>query len=354
MRNKEPEELVGIKEIARRANVSIGTVDRAIHNRPGVAKKTREHVLQIVSELDYQPNLLAKRLATRKTLRIATLIPIGSAETSFWQAPLQGIEQARTELSQHGIVIDPYFYDQDSIGSFVEKTGIILQSEPDGILLAPSFIEESVSFSRTCKRLNIPYVLIDSDLPNNESHNYTGPDLFDSGYLSAHLASYLVQPEDKILIVNISREIDGHHHLLKKEDGFRTYFDKLQTAPEIRKIDIRKTDVESIDNCLSEEFRDTTGIKVVFVTNSRVSTVARYLEKTEKKVLLIGYDYIAENLAYLKKGMIDFLICQKPVEQAYRGIITLYQYLAYGIVPPPKEFMPIDIVTRTNFHVYRN
>jgi LacI family transcriptional regulator len=354
MANKEPEELVGIKEIARRAKVSIGTVDRAIHNRPGVAKKTREHVLQIISELDYQPNLLAKRLATRKTLRIATLIPVASVETSFWHAPLQGIEQAGVELGQHGIVIDPYFYDQDSIGSFVEKTGIILQSKPDGILLAPSFIEESVSFSRTCKRLGIPYVLIDSDLPNNESLNYTGPDLFDSGYLSAHLASYLVQPEDKILIVNISREIDSHHHLLRKEDGFRAYFDKQPAAPEIRKIDIRRTDVASIESHLDSEFRGSAEIKVVFVTNSRVSTVAGYLEKTQKKVVLIGYDYIAENLSYLEKGLIDFLICQKPVEQAYRGITTLYQHLAYGIEPPKKEFMPIDIVTRTNFHVYRN
>lgn len=354
MNKKEPEELVGVKEIARRANVSIGTVDRAIHNRPGVAKKTRETILQIINELDYQPNLLAKRLASRKTLRIATLIPTASEETSFWHAPLQGIEKAGTELSQQGIISDHYFYDQDSIGSFVEKTGIILQSKPDGILFAPSFMEESVSFSRTCKRLDIPYVLIDSDLPNDESINYTGPNLFDSGYLSGHLASYLVQPGDEILIVNISKEIDDHHHLLKKEEGFRAYFETQATIPGIHKVDIRKTDPASIDEHLAREFHNAAHIKVIFVTNSRVSAVARFLEKTGKKALLIGYDYIDENLAYLEKGVIDFLICQKPVEQAYRAMLTLYQHLAYGTVPQKKEFMPIDIITRTNYHVYRN
>jgi LacI family transcriptional regulator len=354
MKNKKEEELSGVKEIARRAKISIGTVDRVIHNRPGVAEKTRENILRIISELNYQPNLLAQRLASRKTLRLATLIPKGSAETSFWNAPLQGIEQAISEINQFGIVVDKYFYDQDSIGSFVEQTGIILQSKPDGILLAPSFIEESVSFTKTCKKLKIPYVLIDSDLPNQESLSYIGPNLFHSGYLSAHLISYLVKPEDKVLIVNISKEIDDHHHLLKKEEGFRAYFNDKGNTPVILKTDIRETDPRSIEIYLNAEFKKHDDIKVVFVTNSRVSVLAKYIEKSGQKVLLIGYDYLQENLDYLKKGTVDFLICQKPMEQAYRGVMSLYQHLAFSTAIEKIYFMPIDIITRENYSFYRN
>jgi LacI family transcriptional regulator len=354
MKNKKEEELSGVKEIARRAKISIGTVDRVIHNRPGVAEKTRENILRIISELNYQPNLLAQRLASRKTLRLATLIPKGSAETSFWNAPLQGIEQAISEINQFGIVVDKYFYDQDSIGSFVEQTGIILQSKPDGILLAPSFIEESVSFTKTCKKLKIPYVLIDSDLPNQESLSYIGPNLFHSGYLGAHLISYLVKPEDKVLIVNISKEIDDHHHLLKKEEGFRAYFNDKGNTPVILKTDIRETDPRSIEIYLNAEFKKHDDIKVVFVTNSRVSVLAKYIEKSGQKVLLIGYDYLQENLDYLKKGTVDFLICQKPMEQAYRGVMSLYQYLAFSTAIEKIYFMPIDIITRENYSFYRN
>jgi len=354
MKNKKEEELIGVKEIARRANISIGTVDRVIHNRPGVAKKTRDNILRIISELNYQPNLLAQRLASRKTLRLATLIPKSSMETSFWNAPLLGIEQADAEINQFGIVVDKYFYDQDSIGSFVEQTGIILQSKPDGILLAPSFIEESVSFTKTCKRLNIPYVLIDSDLPNQESLSYIGPNLYHSGYLGAHLISYLVRPDDKVLIINISKEIDDHHHLLKKEEGFRAYFQDNGNGPDILKIDIRETDPKWTETYLSAEFKKHDDIKVIFVTNSRVSIVANYLEKSGQKVLLIGYDYLEENLDYLKKGCIDFLICQKPTEQAYRGVMTLYQYLAFSAMIEKVYFMPIDIITKENYSFYRN
>ncbi len=55
----------GVKEIARRANVSIATVDRVIHNRTGVSEKTKKKFNEIIKELDYQPNILASRLASR-------------------------------------------------------------------------------------------------------------------------------------------------------------------------------------------------------------------------------------------------------------------------------------------------
>lgn len=354
MKKDNHTELIGVKEIARRANVSIGTVDRVIHNRKGVSEETRQKVKQIISEINYQPNLLAQRLASRKTLRLATIIPEGSEETSFWNAPLQGIDQAISEISQFGILVDKYFYDQNSIDSFVEQTLLILKSKPDGVLLAPSFIEESVSFVSQCKKNRIPYVLIDSDLPNQESLSYIGPNLYHSGYLSAHLVRYLIKENEKTLIVNISKEIDNHHHLLKKEEGFRAYFKDHNRAENILKVDITQTDLASIENHLSAEFEKSADIKVVFVTNSRVSKVARFLEKTKKDVILIGYDYLQENIDLLNKGKIDFLICQKPMEQGYRGVMSLYQHLAFSSTVEKIYFMPIDIITKENYSFYRN
>jgi LacI family transcriptional regulator len=91
-------ELVGVKEIARRANVSIGTVDRVLHNRTGVSKKTKDKILEIIKELNYQPNILARRLASKKLLTIAVLIPSASPETNYWKAPLNGVLDAEIEV----------------------------------------------------------------------------------------------------------------------------------------------------------------------------------------------------------------------------------------------------------------
>ena len=63
---REQNKLTGVKEIARRANVSLATVDRVINNRGGVSKKTKEKIELIIKELNYQPNILARRLASPK------------------------------------------------------------------------------------------------------------------------------------------------------------------------------------------------------------------------------------------------------------------------------------------------
>jgi LacI family transcriptional regulator len=349
---KDKPNLTGVKEIARRGNVSIATVDRVIHNRTGVSQQTKAKIQEIIAELNYQPNLLAQRLATRKVIRLATLIPMSSEETSFWEGPLKGIEQADREINQFAITIDKYFYDQNLKNSFIEQSEKILESKPDGVLLAPSSVDEAVIFTENCKKLNIPYVLIDSDLPTKGSLSYIGGDLYQSGYLGAHLISYLIKDNDAILLLNISKEIDNDHHLIKKGEGFRAYFKDHNRSNNILKIDIRETDYASIDKSLEVSFEANKDIKVVFVTNSRVANVAHYIEKSGRKVILIGYDFLNRNVEYLDKGIIDFLICQKPLEQAYQGVMTLYKHLAISLPVEKVQFMPIDIITKENYSFY--
>lgn len=345
----------GIKEIARLAKVSIATVDRVIHNRTGVSSKTKENIDRIIKELNYQPNIFARRLASRKVLNFSVLIPEISQETDFWEAPLKGVEQAEIEIKQNGININKYFFDLNIKESFVNQASVILESAPDGILLAPSFIEESIAFLKSCDSLGIPYVLINSDLPDQNSLCYIGPDLFQSGFLGAHLMNYLSVDGDKILIVNISKEIEKHHELVRKEDGIVQYFEESNKKIKIIEANIKETDFASVSLALSHVLESNPDIKLIFVTNSRVSTVARYLDILGKPhILLIGYDYIKENIHYLEKGVIDFLICDKPKEQGFRGIMTLYQKLVFNSEVDKVCFMPIDIITKQNYRFYPN
>ena len=351
---KKDSRLTGIKEIARRANISIGTVDRVIHNRPGVSSKTRDTIIRIIKEMDYQPNLLGRRLSSNKITHFITLIPEVSEETSFWEAPLIGIEQAALEIKQYNIRIEKYFYNQNDKGSFVKEANKILRKKPDGILLAPSFIEESINFTERCKKLNIPYVFIDSDIPDQSSLAYIGPDLYQSGYLAANLTRYLIGITDRILIVNISREIENHHHLLRKEEGFREYFKEQKLSAKISKIDIREINYKAVGKGIAQQLQKHKDIKAIFVTNSKVSTVAHFLKESNNDILLIGYDFIKENIKYLEEEVINFLICQKPGEQAYKGIMTLYKHTVLNHPVDEVSFMPIDIIMKGNISAYRN
>jgi LacI family transcriptional regulator len=354
MKNNSDSESFGIKEIAKKANVSIATVDRVIHNRTGVSEATKKKIQAIIKEFNYEPNIFARRLASRKILRFATLIPMVSSETDFWAAPLNGIQQAEKVVKRYGIKVDKYFFDLNNQDSFAEKAGLILKTNYDGILLAPSFIDESTKFSESCDELKIPYVFINSDIPDKQSLCYIGPDLFHSGYLGAQLVNYLIKDNDEVLVINISKGINNQHHLLRKEEGFRAYFNDNKKKNTIIKADISETDYTSVKEKLSEVLKEHQ-VKAIFVTNSRVFYVAQFLEEARiNDIILVGYDFIQKNIEYLENNRIDFLICQRPQEQGYRGIMELYNTLVHSAVGDKIYFMPIDIITKENYKFYRN
>src|SRR5690606_7213032 len=139
-------------------------------------------------------------------------------ETDFWKAPLNGIRRAENMVKEYGVTIDLYFFDLNNRASFEEQGNRILDHEVDGILLAPSFIDEARQFTDRCHERKIPYVLIDSNIPHQEGLCYIGPHLFRSGYLGAQLMNFTLNTESEILIVNIAREMDDHNYLIEIEE----------------------------------------------------------------------------------------------------------------------------------------
>jgi LacI family transcriptional regulator len=348
MKKKEPP-LFGVKEIARRAQVSIGTVDRVIHNRSGVSEKTREKINGIIKELNYQPNILASRLASKKVYRIAVLIPKISEETDFWEAPLKGIQRAGSEVRKYGISIDLFFFDLKDKSSFIKQAKAVLKKKPDGVLLSPLFNQEAAGFAQSCLEDHLPVVVIDTPLPHQQGLCYIGPDMFHSAYQAAQLIDFGTPQGGAILFLNISEaQLEP-----QVEKGFDRYFRDNRKRTTIVKLNIDQTDFRSVQKQLTSTFTKHQEISSIFVTNSRVSAVAAYLEKRGmENIFLIGYDILKENLQYLEKGIIDFLISHKPEEQGYRAIMAIYQTLVTGSEGEGITLMPIDIITRYNYKFY--
>ncbi|MEX2543325.1 MAG: LacI family DNA-binding transcriptional regulator [Trueperaceae bacterium] len=67
---------VTIVEVAAQAGVSVSTVSRILNNRPDVAKRTRERVLNVIKQLGFEPHAPAQRLAGGKSRTIAVLYPL--------------------------------------------------------------------------------------------------------------------------------------------------------------------------------------------------------------------------------------------------------------------------------------
>lgn len=58
---------ITLKEIARLSGVSISTVSRVVNEQPGVSTLTRKHVLMIINQYGYKPDLAARSLAAKRS-----------------------------------------------------------------------------------------------------------------------------------------------------------------------------------------------------------------------------------------------------------------------------------------------
>jgi DNA-binding LacI/PurR family transcriptional regulator len=93
---------VTIRDVAKRAGVGVGTVSRVLNDHPSVREPTRQKVLQAIAELDYSPNLLARRLSLGKTLTIAVIIPFFTRPSSVGR--LRGVEYALAD-SEYDLIL---------------------------------------------------------------------------------------------------------------------------------------------------------------------------------------------------------------------------------------------------------
>lgn len=91
-----------IKDIARMAGVTAGTVDRVLHNRGDVSPKSREKVQKVLDEIGYQqPNMFAIGLAAKKKYNFICVMPF-YIEHDYWDSVATGINRAQKELRPFG------------------------------------------------------------------------------------------------------------------------------------------------------------------------------------------------------------------------------------------------------------
>jgi LacI family transcriptional regulator len=343
-----------IKDIARLAGVSIGTVDRVIHNRGEVAEKTRIKILEILKETRYSPNLMAQVLKSKKRFHLVSLLPAPSEDNSFWKKHPLGMIRAIEELEPFPVTLTQVNFDMLNEADFQKKAGDVLDLNPDGVLLAPIFKTESIAFCTLLARKQIPFVFIDGYIENTEFLAYIGENIFQSGRVAGQLIDMTTPKDGDIMVVTIARNIRNVLHLTNRTEGFLSYFaDSGKNKGKKIILNIPDPSSGTVHSELDKAFAVNPGIKSIFITGSRLYLIALYLEKKGLKTVdLIGYDLLDSNVRFLKSGTTRFLIGQRPEEQTYKGIKKLFEFLSLHRIPDRIEYLPVDIVTSENIDFF--
>lgn len=347
---------VRIKDIAEKAGVSTGTVDRVLHNRGKVAADVKKRVLEVIDELGYERNLIASALAYNKEVRVATLLPRTEVDP-YWLQTNQGVLKANKTLQHYGLLLEQTFFDYGNPASFLKNAKEVLASKPDGLLFPPMFSQEARWLIQQCEEHQIPYVIINTNLEDANPLCYIGQDSYQSGVLGARLLNFGLSEGGQVCILNLDYSTKAAQHLISKENGFTDYFTETQS----KNIEIIREDCEQFDQpdklraFLLELLDQHPKLSGIFVTNSRAYKILDCLEEPilDRKIKIVGFDLITPNLKYLHEDKINFLINQNPSEQGYKGIHSLFKHLVHKEEIEKYQYLPLDIVVKENaeYHV---
>ena len=174
-----------MKDIARKAKVSVITVSRALNNRPDINRETKNRILKIAHDLNYTADQLARGLVTRKTKTIGVLVP--DNVDSFYAAVVQGIGDECRERG-YGIFL---WNTLDSAEKELEYLRQAREKRTDGILLYP--VQADLRYLEELKRSAAPVVFLNRHT-DDPSFDHVMNDNVHGAYLAAN---HLIQKGHK-------------------------------------------------------------------------------------------------------------------------------------------------------------
>jgi LacI family transcriptional regulator len=338
----------GIREIAQSVGTSIGTVDRALHDRPGINPETRAKILDVAQKLGYRPNLAARFLSSQKELRIGINLPREIA--SFWDVIRQGIADIAESAETSGVEIVPRSYPRLGDGE-VEALERALKDDVQGLVIAPGGAEDLAPAMRKAAARGIPMVCVNTDAASVAHLATVCVDSVVSGSLVAELMARFLGGKGRLIVV--TGQLDTIDHAQKLE-GLRAVIQAFWPELEIAAVlEAHDDETEAYDKCRKalRSIPDATGI---YVSTANSVAVMRALDDSGRgeRVSVIATDLFPALAEHIETGRVAATLYQRPWAQGQIAFQALYKFLAEGVAPPPVIRLSPHIVMRSNLKLF--
>jgi LacI family transcriptional regulator len=264
-----------IRDVAKKANVSVSTVSRVINQKGYVHEETKVLVNKIIQELGFEPNQLARSLTNRSSRIIGVIVPhIGP---SFYGELLEGIE---SQAAAYGYKI-MFCHTQDDPDRELEYLKFFEQYNIEGLIIASNFSNKD-----KLSELNIPVMtvdhILDENIPSITSDNIKGGALAAKHLVEGGAKNILVFRGPSFLLTTMERTI-GFLTTLKEHQLFADIFDLDLLNPDAKMIEEILNNNPHVDGIFA--FSDTIAIVVLNILKKLGRLVP-------EDVQLIGYDNI--------------------------------------------------------------
>lgn len=344
---------IRIKDIAERAGVSVGTVDRVLHNRPNVSAKARTQVETVLKEINYQPNIYASALAYNRKYTFCCLLPEHDSN-AYWTVVEKGLRQCILNRSDFHLSLFTEYYDQFDEDSFSAAARRMADMQPDGFVIVPQEMEATSRFCSELRERGIPFVFLDSHIPQLEPLAFFGQDPLKSGYFAGRIFMMQAAGAGRILLMKLmSKGRVASSQQAFREVGFRQYLAEHFPACEVVELALQIDEEELHEGRIQACLQSHPDLKHCITFCSRAYILGEYFRRHSLKGFhLLGYDMVEKNAKCLDEGAIDFLIAQHPWKQGYNSVKALFNHVVLKRAVQQENYMPLELLTAENYIYY--
>ena len=325
-----PRPTVGVRDIARRLGVSVGTVDRALHDKPGIKAETRARVLAEAKTLGYRPNLAARDLVSRRQRQISVYLPEGPS--FFWDTLRDGLREAAAPLAPSLRLVFRTYTPGWTLDGFLARSG------PDrvdsGLLVAPDEAMVTELQRHDLRKLDVPVACVANDAPDSPPMPSVYVQPFTVGALAGELMGRFVPGGGPVAIVTASADSRTHLDQLR---GFTSSLSMISARSRVVAIIETRAD----DRDTSRQLRDLLAahprLKGVYISTSAALPVLRALGHVGKlaPLAVVATDLSSELIPWIRSGMVAATVYQRPLTQGHMVLKLLHEYLQSKRLPTP-------------------
>jgi LacI family transcriptional regulator len=325
---------VTIKDVAREAGVSTATVSRVINSDNRISPATRQHVLDVVSRLNYKVNSLARSLKSKRSLTIGMVVP--ELDNIFFMRVARGVEDLLGEQGYSMIVVNT----RESRHRESAAVELLLEKQVDGIIIVPS--ERDGTHLAICTQAGVPAVLVDrlvhgfeSDavLVDNKDATYRAiRDLIAQGYHSYGF-------------------IGGERSIFTAEERYQGFLQALQDAdiaPEDRNIRFGDYHMESGFRLMRQLMEQSQPPKTVMVANYFMHLgVVRYVSKNRASIPPDLFIASFDNMEFSSASGVAGLSIAQPIDEIGRRAAEILMQRMRGDTAgwPQITRLPTTVIT---------
>ncbi len=322
---------VTIRDIARAAGVSRGTVDRVLNNRGGVKPELERTIRRLIRELDYKPNRAGKVLAAlKKPMKIGCFLP--GVGNPFFDGIIRGFRQAEQEFSDFGISLEITLVKGFDPETHVQALREIAGKNISALCAATVDVPEVRETVNSIITSGIPVAAVNSDLGGTGRLFYVGCNYPESGRTAAGIFNLIRRGSARLLVVTGSLNMQGHSQRIR---ALTEELTALAADFSVARILETGDDAEIAYRKTAEALRADPGINGVYITSGGTEGACRAVVEAglAGKVPVVCFDDLPTTRRLLREGVVTATICQEPFQQGYRSVKMLFEYLVNGHSP---------------------